>query len=466
MSYLVAGLAPMSVSAADWTFVPRVSGSETWSDNITLAPSAAKQHDFVTEITPGIGVQGRGRRLELDFDYQAGLVHYARATKGQEVQHRLQASGNAEIVKDLFFLDIRSTVSQRNQSNAGRRATDGLTLSGNRDQAVTYGISPSIRRRLGSYADVELTYNRDEIDNSGSLSSTLDGVSFRVTSGRRFSGLPWQVSASTRREDNSTGSESTFREVNASFTYAASRRYAVRVLGGYEDNDLAGQRDKGSTGIWRVTGIWSPSPRTDLEIGYGRQSFGNNFSMTASHKMRRAVFNASYEEDITTTSFQQSQGILFDIEDAFGVEIVNPGEQQVDVATDDATLTDETIVARTFNFGVDVRGRRSKGSLNFRNSRREFQRSDRDETVNSLKAKVSRNLSRHTSANAGANWELFDPGGRGEESTQIGLNFGLSHTVFRDVTARVNYRHQRESSDAPNRSYKENRLSANVAVRF
>jgi uncharacterized protein (PEP-CTERM system associated) len=260
----------------------------------------------------------------------------AYGSAGRELQHRLQASSNAEIVKDLFFLDVRSTISQRNQSDAGLQATDGLSVSGNRNQALTVGISPILRQRFGSFADVELAYSRDEVDNSGSVSSSLDSISLSVSSGRRFSALPWTLSTNARREDNSTGSQSVFRQGNATVSYAFSRRYSVRVLGGMENNDAVGNTEQGPSANWRVTAIWTPTPRTNLEIGYGSQSFGSNFSLQASHTMRRAVFNASYNEPLTTTAFQQSQAVLFALEDAFGNPIENPGEQQVRVATNEA----------------------------------------------------------------------------------------------------------------------------------
>jgi uncharacterized protein (PEP-CTERM system associated) len=462
----IAGLVPLQLLAADWKVTPRVSGSETWSDNINLSTSGAKEHDFATQVTPGIGVRARGNRLSLNFDYQAGLVHYARATKSRELQNRLQANGTADVVKNLFTVDVRSTISQRNQSAGAVQSTDAVSIDSNRGQAVTFGISPTLHWRFGRFASSRLTYSRDEVNNSGALSTSLDSLSLSVSSGREFATLPWTISASSRREDNSTGTQSTFRQANATVRYSFSRRYSVRVLGGYSDNDLVAGTSGGRSVDWRVTGIWSPTPRTRVELGYGQQPFGRSFSLNASHTMRRAVFTAAYNESITTTSFQQSQATLFALEDDFGNEILNPGEQVVGIATNEATLGDETIVSRVFSFGMSVRGRRTSGGLNLTNSRRAYQRNTEDDVVSTISTNVSHKLSRHTTATAGATVQLSDPSGVNDESTQIGLNVGISHTLSQDVTTRVNYGHQRVSSDAPSSSYTENRLTANVSVRF
>ena len=41
--------------AADWQVTPRVSMSETYTDNVTAAPSD-EQSDFITEISPGVNL--------------------------------------------------------------------------------------------------------------------------------------------------------------------------------------------------------------------------------------------------------------------------------------------------------------------------------------------------------------------------------------------------------------------------
>jgi len=81
----VLGTLCLPVSGADWNVTPRVSVSETWSDNISQNPSNAEQHEFVTQATTGVGIAGQGSRLRLNFDYQATLVRYARGTSASRL---------------------------------------------------------------------------------------------------------------------------------------------------------------------------------------------------------------------------------------------------------------------------------------------------------------------------------------------------------------------------------------------
>ena len=178
------------------------------------------------------------------------------------------------------------------------------------------------------------------------------------------------------------------------------------------------------------------------------------------------VFSASYDEELNTSSFEQSQGGVFALEDAFGNPIDNPGAQPVDVSTNDSSLSDEVFLSQNFQFGMTYAGRRNNASLNYSNNRRSYDRGDGDETINSVTLSVSRSLSRSTSVDASTLWQLAEFGGDDDNETLVSFNLGLSHTVFRDVTGRLSYRHQRLSSDTSANEYTENRISADVSVRF
>src|SRR5450830_1196379 len=65
------------VLAAEWRFTPELTLRETYSDNITLAPSGSEQSGFVTEIAPGFTITGKGRRSQLRATYQARSINYS-----------------------------------------------------------------------------------------------------------------------------------------------------------------------------------------------------------------------------------------------------------------------------------------------------------------------------------------------------------------------------------------------------
>lgn len=467
----LAALLALSLIAADalgaqWRLRPRITVSETWSDNINLS-DANPEHEFITDVTPGIGLTGRGARLSLDFDYQASLIHYARDTDDTRIDHRLQLVGNTELVDQRLFLDFETTVGQRNLSAGGILASDTLTVSDNTRDFFTYSVSPYVVHHFGNYADGLARYRNARVVNERSTNSNIDEFTTQLTSGRRFSTLPWTLSASSIKQSNSSGSTNKFRSVNGSVSRAFDRRYTLRVNLGYEDDDdsdVSTFRD--TSGItWRVTGIWTPNQRTLVELGYGGRYFGSFPTVFVRHQRRRAIFTARYNETATTTALQQLETRLIPLEDVFGVPIVDPGLQDIFLAVNVPTVTDQTLISKRFDTDVTVRGRRTTGSLGAFHFRRDFQVTGGEERVYGVNGGLSRQLSRGLTGRFSADWqdtELVDS----TKEQRWSVRLSLSKQIFRDLSGRVTYRHIENDSDTPGGDYSENRVSASLTMLF
>lgn len=476
----VAALAPVALRAGDWRVTPRVTLSETWSDNIRQAPARAERHDLVTQASAGVGIAGSGRRLQLNFDYQPTLVRYARRTSGSRVDHRLQGSGNAELYEDHLFLDFAATVSQQNVSNQGPLARDTVSVSNNRETVVAMRASPYWRQRIGRYADGILRYEGGVLENETSSDTTSDELSLSLSSGAAFPRLPWTLSASYRREENRRGrtvsgvpatgraagrTRSTFRNVDGSVRYQFTRQYGVRLRAGYQSDDTFSTRRDDSGATWGVTGIWTPGERTSIEAGMRQQPFGNSIVLDARHRMRKAVFDASFREERTTTSQRRLQRQLFPLTDAFGQPIENPGLQDVPVPINDPTFTNETFISQRFSGGVSLQGRRTSGRTSLYHEKRSFELSGGDETVTGFDASVSRTLSRLSSATVRGYYQVSQFTTRAEDSL-YGVSVSYSRTLYRDLSASVTYSHARNDSATPANDYTENRVAASVTMLF
>ncbi len=58
--------------------MPSVALSETWTDNVALAPAELAREDFVTQITPGITFRGIGARASVNGSISVPVLLYAR----------------------------------------------------------------------------------------------------------------------------------------------------------------------------------------------------------------------------------------------------------------------------------------------------------------------------------------------------------------------------------------------------
>lgn len=457
--------------AADWRFTPRVTVTETWSDNIELESEGEERHDFVTQVSTGAGITGSGRRLQLNFDYQTTYLKSARGIDESRLDHRLQTDSNAELYVDRLFLDFSATVSQQNLDNRGRLSTDTVSVNENRRNVFTVQASPYWRQRLGRYADAVLRFRRSMVANSGSGGGTgtdtdIDALSLSIASGPAFPRLPWTLSARLSREDNDTGTTNTFRSVDASARYQFSRRYGLRVSAGFQDDQVqTADADDQSGPTLALTGIWTPTERTSVEAGIRQQAFGSSFLLDASHRMRKAVITLGFSEDRTTSAQRQLARQLFPLTDAFGNPIPNPGLQPVGVPTDDPRVSDETIITQRFDAGLSLRGRRTTGQLSAFHEERSFEVSGDDETVLGLRASASRSLSPRSSASVSGSWQVSEFGD-GREDTLYSVDVTYSRTLSQDLSANVSYRLQENDSSTRASSYTENRVTATVTMLF
>lgn len=472
---LASALAPRPGHAqgSNWRVSPRVSLTETWSDNIALDSSGTKQDDWVTALTPGVGVAGTGRRLKVFFDYQAQGLHYANGSNDNTLNHQLQSNATAEVLSDSLFVDVNAVAGQRNTSTAGRQARDNLSVSANREAFFTYGVSPYYRQRFGPYADAEFRLRLDEVNSDGGEDASLPSLSARIDSGREFALLPWSFTASEQRSESSDGDSTTYRRLDLSVRRNFTRRYGLRLSAGYEDNDLGSRAAfdntaSGSGVTWRVTGIWTPTGRTNFELGYGRRVFGDSVSFSARHQMRRAVFTASYSEEVTTGNINQSRLQLFAVEDAFGNPIENPGASaDRTLRRDQLDATNDTTIQRRFNFGLAFQGRRTSANVSAFHDRREGQSGQGDETVIGINASATRQLSWRTSASVGSSWQVSDAGaiaGADDDQT-ISLDLRLNRQFNSDLSGSLGYTLYHETSESEG-DFTENRVTASLRMLF
>ena len=177
------------------------------------------------------------------------------------------------------------------------------------------------------------------------------------------------------------------------------------------------------------------------------------------------VFGASFSESATTSSTLQFERVLVPFVDEFGNEIIDPGSgTPILIAIDTPTITDEVIILRRFQGSLAWRGQRSTASMQVSNQLRNFEVSGDEESVFSVSARLSRTLSRGTSASLGANWQTSEfPGAR--SNSRWSVDVGLTHRLARTISGGLSLRHLRNTSDT-GRDVAESRAVASLNVGF
>jgi uncharacterized protein (PEP-CTERM system associated) len=295
---------------------------ETYSDNVRLgrASNGSGSGDFISQVNPGLSMNGLGPRFNLSLNYTMNNLFYAQHSNLTRTRHQLNAIGTAELIEDMFFVDGRATMSQQNLSLTGPQSLDNINVTGNRADVRTYSISPYLRHRFKDLASAEVRYNLRQVtsDANALFNSQGTGYSFALNSGSAFRTLGWGFNYSNQTVDFTRSNRSVdFERATGTLRYQVTRQFGLIATGGYEKNSFISIRGSPSSPTWSIGFSWTPSERTSIAISGGQRFFGDTYSALARHRTRLTAWEASYDEGITTFN-QQAGGSMFGMGGALG----------------------------------------------------------------------------------------------------------------------------------------------------
>ncbi len=305
-----AGLAALCFSfpalAAEWRITPNLELRQTFSDNIRLAPAGAERSDSITEVSPGFSITGAGPGLKFRGRYAFQYLRYARDAKDDSSFHKLDATTNLELIKNLFAFDGAASIGQQNISLLGPQATNNYVVTGNRTTVRTVSASPYLHHHFRGLASTELRYTHTGVETSSETlsSSSTDGLRLTVSSDPAFRNLGWGFSydhQKTRPADN-TPVDSTVAA--ASLRYMVIPQLHLTATLGYDKYDYAAAPGAAEPeGTFYSAGFsWRPTERTSLAFSTGERFYGKTYSLSSSVRSRASLWNLSYDESITTST--------------------------------------------------------------------------------------------------------------------------------------------------------------------
>lgn len=489
--------------AGGWRFTPYVGGTATYTDNANQSANNP-QDALILSVTPGFGLQSEGlRRVQASVNY--GLTGTARFgdTGTTDLFHNLGAVGKAELIEDFLFLEGTASISQALISLAGSPA-DATTNNANRATAGVYTLSPSIQKRLGTFATAQARYTTGGAifsDNAAS-NSTNNSFAAGLYSGTRFNDVSWGVDYSIRKANNSgVTRNSTFERASATLGYALTRKFRVFGTYGEEWNEfLSSSNTSGSS--YSVGAAWSPTRRTSIEASVGERYFGRTYSFAGNHQARASNWRVKYSEDVSDISqqFLQDSGRIFWIcgNRLFETTGFNPppGQSgctgpltgaQVTLALNtlgvplsdlialgfvNTALANGVFIIKTLDAGVSwSRGRLGWGISLF-DTKRLFQGiSGAEDRTQGVTGAVDYRLTPRTRANSSVSLTRNSLsaallGTPDREDDLLSLSFGMNHQFAKDLSGSLTFRHQQRDSNAVNSDYTENSLTASASLRF
>jgi uncharacterized protein (PEP-CTERM system associated) len=298
------------------SIVPRISVSERFTNNVSLA-SSNKQSELVTQISPGISIRSNRGRLKGSLDYALNELIYARGTSGRQSQNTLSSSAVLEAVDNFAFIDFSGSISQQSISALGIQSTDGSSINGNSTETSTFRLSPYLKGNLGGFADYEARYGWTSSKSGASNVSDLltTDASLRLNGSVRGGPMGWGVDTSSQKVKYSQGRTIQSDRIGGSLSYAFTPQLNAALLISRESNNYttAAKESHGSAGMsinWRL------SERTSVAAQLENHSYGQSHNISLLHRTARTSWRFSDSRSVSNSPAQSgitSLGSLSDL---------------------------------------------------------------------------------------------------------------------------------------------------------
>lgn len=339
---VAAAMLAAPAARADWRFVPALSISETWTDNVDLVPDAQAHSQLVSEVTPAFNLLVNSRRLKANASGSWRQFAYSKShmLRARE-DHVSQYAGSMQgvLAENLLFVDAAASSSQQNLSAFGPQVVASPYSALNRTEVKTWSVSPYLAYNFGRRANAVLRYTRDSVESDESNrfgNSMADTVSLNLASSEDMRALGWRLSYLHQDQDNELAGESSIENLNGQLRYRLTSAFALTASAGYDRYDYNALGGKTAGRSWSTGFAWTPSQRTSIEASIGRHFYGSTGSLAASVRSRRTVWSINYGDTITNTRSQFTLPSAIDtasmLDRLFSTTISDPVQRQQAIA--------------------------------------------------------------------------------------------------------------------------------------
>lgn len=303
------------VWAGSWTITPTISINETATDNVGLSETRT-QSELISDINPGIRINGSGGRLKLNFDYQLHNLFYANDGSRNRTQNSLNAQGTLEAIDNWLFVDASGFISQQSLSAFGGATPSSVNTNTNSNttETATYSVSPYIRGSFGTVADYQLRYRiTDTSARSGNaFNSQTQQWTASLKGQTTLASLGWSLDANSQTATFDNGRSNKDDRLRGALIYQFDPQFRVSLLAGRESNDYLSAGRKSYT--TRGAGFeWAPTERTLIAANREERFFGTSNTLSVSHRSALTAWEFKQSEDASVQNNQQAGlGTLYD----------------------------------------------------------------------------------------------------------------------------------------------------------
>jgi hypothetical protein len=445
--------------AADWTFEPRVSLGQTWTDNVNLEPEDAEESEWITELKPGFSLALENPRAQAQLDYDLQALWFDESSELDDVFHQGRGTGNFVLAPDNVFLDVFGRYEQQTIDPAGRMALNNFFNTENRTDTLVLVVSPYHFGRWGSWGESLVRYQYQDVRYLNTDETAINlrdsdthAVHAALGSPQARRGFSWRASGSR---------ETTDFEVSAGFKYSRAAlelgmpiglRSRLTATGGRE-SDVAADPTKGGldSTYWYVGYAWEPSELESLEARVGDRYFGTAWELRWIRRGSQGELSLDYNEEPTT-----SAGVLGDS------SMFEPGYRPIGIAR----LDTRVFLRKRLSARASYRFVRSTLAARLYSDRREYEDSlDGTEKYHGAAVSFDWDLATRTRLGSTVDWSQRQFGSDAGTDDHVELSLRLTRELTRLMSAVLRGSHFRRDSD-DRFDYQANQVSLTVLAQF
>ena len=284
--------------------------TQTYNDNVNLAPSGQTQADWITSVTPSLAVNEDAARVKFHLIYDPQENLYYGDTSQQVFQQNLTSTGEVVLYPEMFFLDEQAAINQQFVSANGALGATTLTTNSNLQTVQSFNVTPIMKQHLGSIADSDTRFVYGQVSTSGNMIAPVENTEAKqvFTSGAYFGRLNWTVTADrtenkSQNSPNDLLSGTSFKDTygRAEGSYPITAGFSGLASMGYErvSDPTLSSTMQGIT--WYAGFQYHPSETTNVRLTYGRRYNGGDLEFSAKYDLGSEThLTASYSRSLET----------------------------------------------------------------------------------------------------------------------------------------------------------------------
>lgn len=478
-------LIPQGALAGDWETAITGGVFLTYTDNVNLVPDNLANSALITTLTPGISIRGTTPRFFGGFDAILNIAYQSifgenrfNTNEGLDVYlNPLVGTARVEAVPDVLFIDTSVSVSQQSNEIGDATSTSEFVQS-NRTPQAAFTFSPYVPLRFGDYASGQVRYRFSGSFEGQSETNPFDAFINRsdqtlnndlgmvLVSGPETSDYGvWTFTPFVSKELRSDEDDITRGRVEIEWAYPLNRQLFGLASFGWQYFDDGDPDNKINAPLFSVGTRWVPSPRLTLTATVGQQDERFNFFLDFRYEPTpRTNFYAVYREGIGTTASLVANNASFIAIDPETGAFINTLTGATFSPTFSGTFSTETQYIRNFTAGASTRQGRNVLALTASYlSEEDLPDGDVQETYNVF-GSWSRPIRIDTAANIGLGYTRDDLDDRTDNTFRFLA--GLSHQLYDQFAAVVNYGFQKRDSTLNGFDFTENTVTVGITGTF